>query len=98
MSRELDQVQAEIEETGKDLKAFVEARDVVRRRVIETKDQEFRLTPLLNWSGTDAVLGTLDLAVHAIERTLAELRQIEKALQKGRKFRVVDGETDGGES
>jgi len=93
----LVQIQEEIEEISKDLKAFVEARDIVRRRVIEVRDQTRRLTPLTQWSGTDAVLGSLDLSVNAMERTIEELRQIEKAMQNQRKFRVLDGGEDGSE-
>ena len=31
---------------------------------------------LVDWSGTAAVMGSLELATHAIERTIAELRNI----------------------
>lgn len=93
----LSQLREEIEEIGKDLKAFLEARDIIRRRMMEVRDQVRQLTPLNNWSGTDAVMGSLDLSIHAMERTISELRQIEKAMLHDRKFRVVDGGEDGQE-
>ena len=65
---------AEIDEKSKDLEVFSRARDDIRRRVVEVSDSTCRLTPLVNWSGTDAVLGSLDLAIHAMEHTLDELK------------------------
>lgn len=70
------QIIAEIAEKSADLTAFSEAREIIRRRVMEVKDSSCQLTPLPNWSGTDAVLGSLDLAIHAMERTLDELRHL----------------------
>ena len=66
-------LKAEIEEKSLDLAAFVQARDIIRVRVQEVLDSASPLTPLPNWSGTDAVLGSLDLAIHSMERTLVEL-------------------------
>ena len=70
------QLEAEIEEKTRDLQAFQEARDIVRRRVLEVADSQSPLTPLPKWSGTDAVLGSLDLSIHAMERTLEELKAL----------------------
>jgi hypothetical protein len=70
------QLVAEIEEKSKDLEVFSRCRDDIRRRVIEVADSSSTLTPLPQWSGTDAVLGSLDLAVHAMERTLEELKAL----------------------
>lgn len=66
----------EISEKRLDLAAFMEAREIVRRRVLEVKDSQSPLTPLPNWSGTDAVLGSLDLAIHAMEHTLEDLNRL----------------------
>lgn len=73
---------AEIDEKARDLEAFSSARDIIRRRVVEVQDSKTSsfLTPLPNWSGTDAVLGSLDLAIHAIERTVEELRESLRVL------------------
>jgi hypothetical protein len=67
------ELRAEVEEKSKDLAVFLRARDEIRARVMEVSDSQSKLTPLTQWSGTDAVLGSLDLACHAIERTLEEL-------------------------
>jgi hypothetical protein len=73
MNLDYQELKAEIEEKSLDLNAFVQARDIIRARVLEVKDSPSPLTPLPNWSGTDAVLGSLDLAIHSMERTLVEL-------------------------
>ena len=73
MNLDYSELKAELEEKTLDLKAFVQARDIVRARVLEVRDSQSPLTPLPNWSGTDAVLGSLDLAIHSMERTLEEL-------------------------
>lgn len=72
------ELEAEISEKSEDLRAFSSARELIRRRVLEVQDSESRLTPLPQWSGTDAVLGSLDLAIHSMERTLEELRELLK--------------------
>lgn len=70
------EITAELEEKARDLDAFSSARELIRRRVLEVKDSQSKLTPLPQWSGTDAVLGSLDLSIHAMERTLEELRTL----------------------
>ena len=69
-------LRAEIEEKSLDLKAFVQARSIIRFRVLEVSDSSSPLTPLPDWSGTAAVLGSLDLAIHSMERTLEELQRM----------------------
>ena len=81
------ELEAEIQEKSLDLVAFQEARRIIRKRVLEVKDSESPLTPLPAWSGTDAVLGSLDLAIHAMERTLDELLEMKRKIQ----FGVIDG-------
>jgi hypothetical protein len=91
MTRE--ELKAEIEEKKLDLDAFLRARDIIRARVIEVGDSDCRLTPLPNWSGTDAVLGSLDLSIHAMERTLEELRSWLKNIEdEGPKLKLVTNE------
>lgn len=86
------ELKREIAEKSADLKAFMEAREIIRMRVLEVKDSSSPLTPLPRWSGTDAVLGSLDLSIHAMEGTLEELhyllRKAEDALPK---LSVIDG-------
>lgn len=98
--RNIAEVRAEIMEKTWDLQAFYKAREIIRRRVLEVKDSESKLTPLPNWSGTDAVLGSLDLAIHAMERTLDELKGLLETAQgqvQNSTFRVIRGGSDGDE-
>jgi hypothetical protein len=89
------QIKDELEEKTKDLEAFFKAREIIRRRVFEVQDSGSSLTPLPNWSGTDAVLGTLDLTVHAIERTVEELKtMLENTEEPQPLFRLVKGGDD----
>ena len=76
MNLDYAELKAEIAEKSLDLSAFVKARDIIRTRVQEVADSTSPLTPLPNWSGTDAVLGSLDLAIHSMERTLVELSSL----------------------
>lgn len=69
------ELQAEIAEKTRDLEVFSQARELIRNRVREVMDSTSPLTPLPNWSGTDAVLGSLDLSINAMERTLDELKK-----------------------
>jgi len=72
-------LEAEIEEKTLDWKAFSEARAIIRARVLEVRDSSLsQLTPLPQWAGTDAVLGSLDLSIHAMERTVLELNELLK--------------------
>lgn len=94
MSDEIDikALDAEIAEKSADLKAFSTAREIIRQRVLEVQDSESTLTPLTRWSGTDAVLGSLDLAIHAMERTIDELKHMHQLARS--KFTVIDGGKD----
>jgi hypothetical protein len=87
------EVVAEIEEKTLDLRAFYEAREIIRRRVLEVKDSRSKLTPLVGWAGTDCVLGGLDLTIHAMERTLEELHAMLKTMPAG--LKIIDGGKDG---
>jgi hypothetical protein len=70
------ELEVEIREQQLDLEAFQQARDLVRIRVHLSTETQRLLTPLHTWSGSDAVLGSLDLVIHAIERTISELREM----------------------
>lgn len=88
----LASLNASIDEMALDLQAFVSAREIIRNRVLEVKDSNNPFTPLTKWSGTDAVLGSLDLAIHAMERTIAELGELKRSTSI---FKVIDGGVDG---
>lgn len=75
-------MEAELAEHQLDLLAFQRSYDVIRRRVQEVKD-EGRMMKLVEWSGTSAVMGTLELTIHAIERTVDELKSILQRIDAG---------------
>jgi hypothetical protein len=89
----LQQLNASIEEMLLDLKAFTNAREIIRTRVMEVKDSQNPFTPLTRWAGTDAVLGALDLSIHAMERTISELVELRRSTAPT--LRVIDGGADG---
>ena len=96
MDLNVSQLIEEIEEKSKDLSAFMEARDIIRKRVVEVVDSQSQLTPLPSWSGTDAVLGSLDLAIHSMERTVSELNVLLSKIQKsGPNLTIIHGGMDG---
>lgn len=72
----------ELEEHEKDLRAFRSAYASVHQRVQEVKDDR-RLMKLVNWSGTSAVMGTLELTIHAIERVVEELKEMLSRIDRG---------------
>lgn len=93
------ELETEIEETQKDLVVFMKVRDTLQQRVQEQIDYpaQGRLLPtIVEWSGTSAVLGTLDLSIHSLERVLGELRQKHATLTGNRRglFSVVTGGVD----
>ena len=82
----------EVEEKTLDWKAFSTARSIIRARVLEVRDSPSQLTPLPQWAGTDAVLGSLDLSIHAMERTILELHELLKKVEAEQpKFQVLEG-------
>ena len=78
-------VELELSEHIKDLAAFKRAYSQIHSRVLEVRD-EGRLMKLVNWSGTSAVMGSLELTIHAIERTVEELKDLLKRLDAGAIF------------
>ena len=75
-------VELELSEHQKDLKVFQKAYDNIKARVVSVQD-EGRLMKLATWSGTTAVLGTLELVNHNIERVVGELKDILIRLDAG---------------
>lgn len=75
-------VEFELAESKLDLQAFQDAHGCLHRRVQEVKD-EGRIMKLVDWSGTAAVMGSLDLSIHAIERTVEELEAVLRRIDDG---------------
>ena len=48
----------------------------------EVKD-ESQMMKLVEWSGTSAVMGSLEMAIHAMERTVGELKSILLRIDRG---------------
>lgn len=90
LSRRL--VELELTEHRKDLSVFQAAYDSIRRRIREVKDDS-RLMALVNWSGTAAVMGSLELSIHAMERVVDELKDILKRIDSGAVYNL-DQEED----
>lgn len=72
----------ELNEHQLDLVAFQEAYSCVHRRVQEVKDNG-RLMKLVGWSGTSAVMGSMEMAIHSIERVVDELKSILQRIDDG---------------
>jgi len=72
----------EIVQAQLDLDAFQTAHNVIHSRVQEVKDGE-QMMKLVDWSGTAAVMGSLDLSIHSIERTIEELKSILRQIDEG---------------
>jgi len=73
---------AELKEQQLDLKAFSTSYEIIRQRVQTLKD-EGRMMKLIDWSGTAAVMGSLELSIHAIERVVNEIRVLIKKVDSG---------------
>ena len=80
LSREL--VVAELQEHQADLKAFHDAYNCIHKRVQEVKDGS-QILKLVDWSGTSAVMGSLEMATHAIEHVVQELKQLLLRIDRG---------------
>ena len=72
----------ELREHELDLKAFKKAYSCVHTRVREVKD-ESQMMKLVEWSGTSAVMGSLEMSIHAIERVVGELRDLLLRIDRG---------------
>lgn len=72
----------ELQEHRADLKAFQDAYGCIHRRIQSVKD-DGQLMKMANWSGTSAVMGSLELSIHAIERVVEELKQLLFRIDEG---------------
>lgn len=78
----------------RDRLAFGAALDVMKRRIIESNESDIPRQPLLHeWSGTRAVVGSLEMALHAVERSLEEMDRLILAIQNGE---MENKDLDGG--
>lgn len=74
----------EREELRRDRYAFASALDIMTRRIHESNETEIRRTPNLHeWSGTRAVVGSLEMSLHAVERTINEMNELINGIERG---------------
>jgi hypothetical protein len=72
----------ELREHEKDLKAFQDAYGCIHRRLQEIKD-DGQFKKLLDWAGTSAVSGSLQMSIHAIEQIVKRLRRMLVNIDRG---------------
>jgi hypothetical protein len=95
----LSALKQERDELVKDLEVFSESYNLLCRRLIESNDLPRARRPLLHeWSGSRAVVGSMEMAIHAIERTVAETDELILKVEAGEikntdrpQFGVIDG-------
>jgi hypothetical protein len=78
----LSALEAEIAELRKDYQAFGKAYDLMRQRLLESNETP-RTPELHTWSGTRAVVGSLEMAIHAVERTILEYDALIQKVRLG---------------
>lgn len=79
----LTHLREEKRELQKDLMAFKRSFDVVRNRIDESLNSSRSFPPLHKWSGTRAVVGSLEMAIQHIERTIEEHSHAIHLIQVG---------------
>lgn len=80
----LSWLRREQDELRRDRNAFFESLSVLKRRIEESNETDVPRKPLLHeWSGTRAAVGSLEMALHAVERTLAEVDQLIVGIENG---------------
>lgn len=80
----LSWLRREREELRRDRYAFAASLDVIKRRILDSNETELPRSPLLHeWSGTRAVVGSLEMALHAVERTLDEIDKLILSIEVG---------------
>jgi hypothetical protein len=77
-------LRTEREESEKDLRAFKEAFDIIRRRVIEASE-EFpdRGAQFEKWPGTWATFGALELSISTLEKKIEDLSELAHKVMSG---------------
>lgn len=80
----LTALEVELEELRKDRFAFGSANDIMRQRILDSSEAEPSRSPELHtWSGTRAVVGSLEMAIHSIERTIVEYDALIQRVKSG---------------
>ncbi len=78
------ELEQELEELRKDHAAFQAAYDTLCKRIIASNEvQPPRQPELHTWSGSRAVIGSLEMSIHAIERTIIEYGTLINRVKSG---------------
>lgn len=74
----------ERDELRKDRQAFAAALDTLVKRLQDSNETIIPRKPLLHeWSGSRSSVGSLEMALHAIERTLDETERLIMGIENG---------------
>lgn len=74
----------ELCELRKDRDAWTKALSVLKARILESNELEIPRRPILHeWSGTRAVIGSLEVTMHQIERTIEEVKELIRRIEDG---------------
>lgn len=80
----LSWLRTEYVQLQKDRDAFSSCLNTLRARVRESEDDCPHRSPLLHeWAGTQACMGSLMMALHAVERTLEQVSDLIERIQSG---------------
>jgi len=80
----LSRLEQELDELRRDYIAFSGAYDLLRHRLLESTELNPPRFPLLHeWSGSRAVCGSLEMAIHAIQRTIEEYNELIRKVREG---------------
>ena len=80
----LKKLREELEELRLDRAAFVSAYDTMKKRVQESANASRAQPPLYKWSGTRAVMGSLEMAIQRIEQNISEYFEAIRLVESGR--------------
>jgi len=74
----------ELSELRKDRDAWTKALSILKARILESNELEIPRRPILHeWSGTRAVVGSLEVTMHQIERTIEEVKELIRRIEDG---------------
>ena len=82
-SLSLLQLREELAELRKDRTAFVRSFDIVRARLDESLSSTRNYPPLHKWSGSRAVVGSLEMSIAHLEKNIEEHAYAVRMIEEG---------------
>jgi hypothetical protein len=74
----------ELEELRKDRDAWFQALSVIKARILASNELPIPRRPILHeWSGTHAVVGSLEVTMNQIGRTIDEMKSLIERIEAG---------------